>query len=251
MKKLLMAVLVAGCIALPMSAAATMFTMDTTQLASLYETYENPASANTYLTSVTALLDGSVKFVGNVRDSETGWGAIQIGANFWGIPYDGSAGDEPTNVALGMGSLSGFDSYGLTFENTNENTWMFQVYFNVGWTDPGWDEDDYYVQNTWTAIAEDETKTVVLDFTSAEVWKNGTFVGSNEDLINDGAYSAIDWGHITNIGFHVGADVPLGEDSDDWTYEMKVSSVPEPATMLLLGAGLLGLAGFGRRKLFK
>jgi hypothetical protein len=42
-----------------------------------------------------------------------------------------------------------------------------------------------------------------------------------------------------------------GIGSNQGLYEIKIATVPEPSTMLLLGSGLIGLAGYGRRKFFK
>ena len=83
---------------------------------------------------------------------------------------------------------------------------------------------------------------MILDLTSAYVYGGG-YDGST--LVDVTSIAGIDWTHLSNIGFNIGATVPLGPNSNDWTFETIVTPVPEPTSMLLLGIGLLLLLILG------
>jgi hypothetical protein len=78
--------------------------------------------------------------------------------------------------------------------------------------------------------------------------------GTAQDLTYDFSASDISFlgSYVSNDGnFGFGFDPDCHFYNDGVTLAIETAPVPEPTTMLLFGAGLVGLAGFGRKKFKK
>jgi len=104
-------------------------------------------------------------------------------------------------------------------------------------------------------------------------WQHGSTRGYTEDSENGGSAEALVYyledGLMLNLGWYFGNpgswpaqygnnyliafDNPggYGDFNDAVTIVKGITPVPEPATLFLIGTGLLGIAGIGRKKIFK
>jgi len=103
------------------------------------------------------------------------------------------------------------------------------------------DPSDVNASTTISSVALDylSQSQSLADSTIANQQANGSqfFVGISANTL-EGFINAVNWS--TN------SDTNDGYGLDDFS---TVASVPEPTTMLLFGLGLIGLAGFGRKKI--
>jgi hypothetical protein len=130
--------------------------------------------------------------------------------------------------------LTGFSQYGLFFHDVNNSLWNINLYIASG---SG--ENLKECESSSLALFPDDNKYGLYPV-------SGSLFMNLQD-------SNVNLSDVTKIGFRItgnfiGPDANLNPgDGGDLT-EIRVSPVPEPASMMLLGSGFLGLLGFVRRK---
>jgi hypothetical protein len=226
------------------SASASVFSMHSNQLQALYEIDENPVyDPGTDLLTVTPIQNGA-DYWGSLNLYGSGWSEIQIGANYFGLPYGGHEGDGASLAELGLGSFEGYTSFAQTFKNVGKHSWHFSLFAGIGYAHDR--ETYYYLQNDWAIIDPGSSARMSLDFSNAEIWSWNPITGDKQYLGWANALElGLDWSHVSSIGFNIAGDVPV--DGEGHNFRVEATSTPEPISLISIGLGLIGLAVYGRK----